>query len=224
MNEHIEKILKQADEERMSGDTQKAIVLYRQAAAEASGEIKISALHMLGVCYRMAHQLPESAKALTEVLQEKLSDKEKANVLRDLGDTLRVQERYDEAAEKLEESLKLLRQFGEKHEIAATLGFISRVHFSKKNITAALEKAKEASELFAEDVNRKTELYHNIFHARVIAHSGDVEGAKAAAKHLIPHAHKHGKPAHVERLEIIHEHAHDPEKMEHHIKNQKHKS
>lgn len=214
-----ESIFQQAEQERIKGSTLTSIELYRQV--DPFDPDYISAQHMLSVSLRVMHQLDESVEVLQELLNTDLEPLRRAQVLRDLGDSLRVQEKYDEAIEALNQSFNLLEEQGAPaFERASTIGFISRVLAAQKRYDEAIEKAEQASQLFATDDNRHSELYHNIFYARLLALAGKPDEAIKKAATLKAVAEEFGKPSHLERLNIIEQHASNPEKMEALIKDQ----
>jgi tetratricopeptide (TPR) repeat protein len=170
----LKELFGKAEHERIHGSTEKAIVLYaRILSLNPNPEMRIEALHMLGVCLRVVGRYEESVGHLWDVLDLSIDDRRRAHVLRDRADSYRCLKDFSGARKDIRDSYEIYcRIDGSPSERGATLGFEARLDFNESYVYHALLLGQQAAALLAEGGDGEPQLYNELWLARIKVHAG----------------------------------------------------
>jgi tetratricopeptide (TPR) repeat protein len=211
----LKELFGKAEHERIHGSTEKAIVLYaRILSLNPNPEMRIEALHMLGVCLRVVGRYEESVGHLWDVLDLSIDDRRRAHVLRDRADSYRCLKDFSGARKDIRDSYEIYcRIDGSPSERGATLGFEARLDFNESYVYHALLLGQQAAALLAEGGDGEPQLYNELWLARIKVHAGLNPKFNIGICQTLLDA-GYGKEVHRQRLRAITEYVGIPEAME----------
>lgn len=181
--------------------------------------------HMLAVDLRVlsgGSNLATSVSILRDLLKdESLDEAICAHLRRDLADSLRKQGELEAAEAEIDLSCDILVRLAthgqaDWAEAGASMGFKSRIAFQRDLKRLGYCYSVMAMQFFERGSNPEMWLYHAIWHARLLVHTGEYDMAQVVCDDWLKRIlqQRLGKEIHAERLRAIVTNRSDPEAME----------